>query len=226
MSHHLRRFSTALLAAPLLAGAVLPVVSARAATAPGHLVSRAQAAAALPAGSAMPGKPGKNGQSTDPSLRNVVVCVALNPTPVKLNAGYAITKYFSGGKVPAEYEVTAVVFHTIAAAKVGLAAVKHAESRCPVHQVSPGGTVTRTLSQPYAANGWTGWRSVDHLSFPADKSAGEPAWSVRQSTEFLVRGNVLLELDVVGDLGPGSGPTQDAARRTATTAMLAGYAKL
>ena len=221
MSHHLRRLSTVALTAPLLAGAVLPAVSAHATTVPAHLVSRAQAAAALPHASAMPGKTPLLGTETDNSNLRQDVCFT-GPGPVTFANAHAIVNYYGHNNEPT-FMVAAIVFHTVADAKVGLAAVGRAETHCPSHYSGPDGTDVRTLTARYGANSWIGWRSTDHWDAPADPVNHFPAESLRINTEFLVRGNVLLELGQISTVG---GSVAEQARKQATTAMLAGFAKL
>jgi hypothetical protein len=223
MSHR-RRLSRVLLAVPLVAGA-LPPASAHAAAAPAHLVSRAQAAAALSRGSAMPGESPLLGTRTDNLWLEQTVCLTGDVATVTFTHAHVIANWYGSGKAYS-FEVAAVVFHTVADAKVGLAAVFRLEAHCPARDSDQYGTEVRTLSTRYGAEGWNGWRSTDHAYVPADPFTHYPAESIRMNTEFLVRGNVLLMLQQFGDLGPGTGPAMEQDRKKATTAMLAGFAKL
>jgi hypothetical protein len=223
MSHR-RRLSRVLLAVPLVVGA-LPPASAQAAAAPAHLVSRAQAAAALPRGSAMPGKNPLLDTRTDNSWLEQTVCLTGEPSTVTFTHAHVIANWYGSGKAYT-FMVAAVVFHTVADAKVGLAAVARLESHCPARDSDQYGAEVRTLSTRYAADDWNGWRSTDHASAPANPITHYPAESFRMNMEFLVRGNVLLVLQQFGDLGPGTGPAMEQDRKKATTATLAGFAKL
>jgi hypothetical protein len=223
MSHRLRRLSRVVLAVPLVVGA-LPPASAHAAP-PAHLVSRTQAAAALPRGSAMPGKSPLLGTRTDNSWLEQPVCLTGGVPTVTFTHAHVIVNWYGSGKAYT-FMIAAVVFHTVPDAKVGLAAVARLEAHCPTRDSDQYGTEVRTLSTRYGADGWTGWRSIDHAYLPADPFTHYPAESFRMNTEFLLRGNVLLMLQQFGDLGPGTGPAMEQDRKKATTAMLAGFAKL
>ena len=229
------RLSAAVVAGPI-AAAVLVAGTAAHAASPVALVSLAQAKAALPAAEAMPGHPRTVTVTTEPLLGKLQPCLQPHPKTIALHGAHSVTAvYFitpAGKANPAgqvaltSFTITAVVFHTAAAAATALAAVDAAERHCPAHISAPDGSVTRTLSQRYTVHAWTGWRSIAHLDFPADPTVpGDTATSIRLNQEFLVRGNVLLNLTETGGTPTGSGPVQDKARKAATTAMLAGYAK-
>ena len=228
------RLSAAVVAAPLVA-AVL-VAGTAAAASPVTLVTLAQAKAALPAAEAMPGRPSTVTITTEAVLGKLQPCLQPHPKAIALHGAHSVSAlYFitpsrktnpSAEVALTSFTVTAVVFHTAAAAVTALAAVDTAERRCPTRISAPDGTVTRTLSQRYAVHTWTGWRSVVHLDIPADPTdPGDTATSLRLNQEFLVHGNVLLNLTETGGTAAGSGTVQDKARKAATTAMLAGYSK-
>jgi hypothetical protein len=223
---HARRLSRLLVSAPLVAAAVIPATTAQAAAPAPHLVSQAQARAALPTSSAMPGHPPTVVTSTAGAFANPTVCVGPNTGPVRLKNVHPVTNIYIPAGAKPSFSITALVFHTTAAAKVGLAAILHAEHACPARQSAPDGSVVRTLSAKYGAGSWTGWRSIDHLTIPSDPTDPAPPLALRLATEFLARGNVLLVLTETSTTGQGSGPALEAARKTATTAMLAGFAKL
>jgi hypothetical protein len=222
---HARRVSRLLLSAPLVAAALVPATAAQAAAPAAHLISLAQAREALPAPAVMPGHPETVVTTTAIGV-NAPVCIGPTAKPLRLKNAHLVTNLYVSNGAKSTFAITAFVFHTAAAAKVGLAAVLHAEHACPARQSAPDGSVVRTLSQKYGAGSWTGWRSTDHLTIPSDPTDPTPPMTMRLSAEFLARGNVLLELTETSMAGQGSGPAQEAARKTATKAMLAGFAKL
>lgn len=230
------RLLAAVAAGPVAAVGLVPPAAASAAS-PAKLVSLAQAKAALPAAEAMPGHPKTVTISTEPVLGKLQPCLQPHPKPIALHGAHSVTALYLVAPKPkagtsdqlslTEFTVTAVVFHTAAAAATALAAVDSAERHCPTRISAPDGTVTRSLSQRYKVKNWTGWRSIAHLNIPADPTVpGDTATSLRLNQEFLVRGNVLLNLTETGDTSAGSGEVQEKARKAATIAMLAGYAKL
>lgn len=228
MLHRTRRIAR--LSTPLLALALMPVAAANA-TAPAHLVSLDQARKAMPQLSTMPGHPDSVTTSTNATLTAIAPCLGPDVKPLKLKLSHAVTSLYvaaptATNAVPSQFSITAVVFHTVAAAKVGMEAIVHAEAHCPKQGGDSEASFSRTLSTKYATSGWTGWRSTDHLTIAPDPAdATDPGIALRLNEEYLLRGNVLLVLNEAGALA-GSGAKQDADRKKATIAMLAGYHKL
>jgi hypothetical protein len=219
------------LSAPLLAVALLPSAAANAAAPQAHLISLDQARTALPAGSAMPGHPQTTISSTA-AIASIAPCLGPDVRPLTMKQSHQVTEIYIGSlasinAIPSQFTITAFVFHTVAAAKVGMTAIVHSEAHCPKQQGDSEGSVTRTASARYATDGWTGWRSIDHLIVPPDPTdPGDTGLAMRLNEEYLLRGNVVLALTESGALTPGAGPKQEADRKKATTAMLAGFAKL
>ena len=221
--------------APVIAVAMLSGTVARAAS-PVALVSLAQAKAALPEPAAMPGHPKTVTISTEAALGKLQPCLQPHPKAIAVHGAHTVTALYivlPSSKANAsqvaftEFTVTAVVFHTTAAAATALAAVDAAERHCPSRISAADGSVTRTLSQRYTVRSWAGWRSVAHLDIPADPTdPGDTATSIRLTQEFLARGNVLLSLTETGNISAGTGAVQEKARKAATTALLAGFDKI
>jgi hypothetical protein len=220
------------LSAPLLAVALLPTAAATAGAPAAHLISLDQARNALPAGSAMPGHPQTVISSTLGAFSGASPCLGPDVKPLVLKQSHEVTDVYIGNitspnAIPSEFTITAVVFHTTAAAKVGMTSILHIEAHCPKQQGDSTGTVTRTGSARYADDGWTGWRTIDHLTVAPDPTdPGDTGLALRLNEEYLLRGNVVLLLTESGVLTPGAGHKQEADRKKATTAMLAGFAKL
>jgi hypothetical protein len=227
MSHRLRRVISA--SAPLLAVALLPA-TAHAAAAPTHLVSLDQARKDLPASSAMPGHPQTVVTTTIGGLANGNPCTGPQAKPLAFKhsrqvSSLYIGKFTSPSAQPTQFLVSAIVFHTTADARAGMATIVRTEKHCPKQQGDSSATVTRTLSGSYAANGWKGWRTVAKVAVAADPSDPiDSGLEVRINTEYLQRGNVVLLLSESGSNKPGTAAKQDADRRQATKAMLAGFA--
>jgi hypothetical protein len=220
------------LSAPLLAVALLPATAANAAGPVAPLVSLDQARHALPESSAMPGHPQTVVSSTAGGLSGGNPCPAPDAKPLVLKQSHQVTNlYFdtmtSPNVVPSQFAITAVVFHTTAAAKIGMASILHSEAHCPKVVGDSEASITRTLSASYRAEGWTGWRSIAHLTAAPDPTdPGDTGLALRLNTEYLSRGNVVLILTESGELTPANGAKQEADRKKATTTMLAGFAKL
>jgi hypothetical protein len=220
------------LSAPLLAVALLPATAANAASPSAHLVSLDQARKALPATSDMPGRPQTVITTSDPVFSNGSPCPAPDAKPLVLKQSHLVTNIYEAdptslNAIPVQFTLTAVVFHTTAAARVGMGSILHIETHCPKHEGDSEASMDRTLSQSYQAKGWSGWRSVAHLTVAPDPTdPGDIGLAARINTEYLLRGNVVLILIESGPLTPGNGPQQEAARKQASTAMLAGFAKL
>ena len=233
---HTRHRVFAAVAAPIVAAVMVGTTAAHAAS-PIVLVSLAQAKAALPAPETMPGHPRTVTISTEAVLGKLQPCLQPHPKAIALHGAHTVTALYlttpstkpsaNGAIAFTEFTVTAVVFHTAADAASALATVDAAERRCPTRISTADATVTRTLSQRYAVGAWTGWRAITHLDIPADPTdPTDTATSLRLNQEFLLHANVMLNLTETGATAAGSGPVQDKARKAATTAALAGYAKL
>lgn len=228
MLHRTRRIAR--MSTPLLALALMPAAAANAA-ATSHLVSFDQARKAMPSASALPGKPSSLNTVTRNGATPVGPCLA-DEKPLTLKPSHMVASLYSTpatkpGAMPTEIAISALVFHSAAAAKAGMEAIVHVETRCPKQIGDSEASIVRTLSAKYATAGWTGWRSTDHLTVAPDPSdPTDTGLAARLNSEYLLRGNVVLAVGVSGPLSPTNGAQQEAYRKKATTALLAGFAKL
>jgi hypothetical protein len=220
---HRRRHRLLTVAAATLA-LVTPMAKAGAAT---RLVSLAQAAAAVPPVTALPGHPRTLVTSTIAHLDGLHVCIDYaERVPFTGAHAFAVTYQAANSDV---FVIDAVVFHTVADAQAARIALVRAEAGCSRQMHVSGDTFTRTLSRRYGAGQWTGWRTIDHLDVPGDQAIGIPARSNHVSRSYLFRGNVLLDIRVGGHQqspSDATGPVQDAERKAITHATLARFAKL
>lgn len=126
----------------------------------------------------------------------------------------------------AEWEISAVVFHTAKAAATAAAGLVKAEKRCP--KSSPPASATNPFSSPFVrakaapmtVGGWTGYTTVDQVTM-LDLLQGPQPVGTRITQVFLTRGNVMVNLVEQGTIATGTAFRQESWRKTVTNALLA-----
>lgn len=224
MSHatrrHLARLAASGAAATVLVGGVAQ--GAQAATYP-HL-SLAKAKTAIPTSKSLPGGVKLVGKVRTAPRTYGIPCPT-KPAKVTLPGGsVAAADYGNGAQIDSPkylaYNVSVVSFGTTAQATAGLALLTKAAKACPSSATHTEGALTekivRTLRVKATSKAWTGYRTIDHL----DITGPGGAVSVREYETYLVRGNVLVVVDLAGAVTPANGAQQDAWRKAATNLVI------
>ena len=118
--------------------------------------------------------------------------------------------------------LTAFVYHTGAQARAARAKLLTVEKHCPRRATVFGVPLVRTTSIAYTVDGWAAYRTVDELSVLNLVDGPDPV-GVRLNDEYLLRGNVLLNIKESGTIGTGTTHRQDVWRQATTTSMLAAF---
>jgi hypothetical protein len=183
-------------------------------TAAAHPISIAAAAAALPED--LPPTRAVLTASTTNRFGFVQPCL-LRVRPTAFDAKQVNDTYGSD-PLAVTWTISATVFSTSAEAKSAMAGISSVERHCAPRAMVGSIAIARTLSQRYSAGHWTGYRTVDHMTFLSNDGS---AVSTRRFTdEYLLRGNVVLSMHEYGPTGPGSEPEQEHWRRTVTRLVL------
>jgi hypothetical protein len=113
------------------------------------------------------------------------------------------------------------IFASPAQAKAAMSGFAAADEACPrvLTDHERGGSLifTTTLSGKDTAGGWTGYRTVMHVT----GTGNEKSFSSRAFETYLTRGNVVAEILVHSSGNPGTGPKEDGWRKQATKLLLA-----
>ena len=123
------------------------------------------------------------------------------------------------------WHISVAVFTTPAQAKAATDKLNAAQKSCPKTKTTTQGsdseTLTRTLATKYTVGAWTGYRTISHIT---GTGVAAPLHG-RDFTFYLTQGNVIVSVEELAPELPGTGPKQDAWRKTVTKLVLARVAK-
>lgn len=181
-----------------------------------HHLTLAQAKAALPSSTSLPGHVKRDRPVSTYGYLHISPCET-KPKQLTLVGQGTLVHYTNGAKYDSgkllEYQIAILAYSSPKTAAVSLEQLYKADTVCPKRSVSGGEVVTRTLLAKTSYKSFSGYRVVDHDDF----SVGKSTIGFRDLRTVLVRGNALVILSVSGSATATNAKVQDWERKVATT---------